>query len=89
MHFHNFLAKYNTIMLNWIPANNILMQLFLFSLKDKASDWLYNEQLKSFTMWDAFSKAFLSKYFLLGKTTKQTMNVISFTQHDGESSYEA
>jgi len=35
------------------------------------------------------SKAFLSKYFPLGKTTKLRTKITSFVQRDGESLYEA
>ena len=48
-------------------------------MRDRASDWLQNEELNSFTTWEALSKAFLSKYFQLGKTVKLRTDITSFT----------
>ena len=44
-----FLAKCDTINLNGVPADAIRMQCFPFSLRDRASDWLQNEEPNSFT----------------------------------------
>jgi len=42
-----------------------------------------------FTTWEVLSKAFLSKYFLLGKTAKLRTDITSFAQQDRDSLYEA
>jgi len=86
---HKFLAKCDTIKLNGVSADAICMQLFPFSLRDRASDWLQNEEPNSFTTWEVLSKAFLSKYFPSGKTAKLRTDITSFAQQDGESLYEA
>ena len=86
---HNFLVKCDTIKLNGVSANAIRSRLFPFSFKDKASDWLKNKESNLFTSWEALLKAFLSKYFLLGKSAKLMADITSFTQQDGESLYEA
>jgi len=89
IHLRNFLAKCETIKLNGVSADAIRLWLFLFSLKDRANDWLLNEEPNSFTTWEALSKAFLSKYFPPGKTAKLRVKIISFTQRGDESLYEA
>jgi len=89
LHLCNFLAKCDIIKLNGASANAIRLRLFPFSLKDRASDWLLNEEPNSITTWEALSKAFLSKYFPPGKTAKQRAEITSFTQQDDESLYEA
>jgi len=89
LHLLNFLAKCDTIKLNRITPNAIRLTLFLFSLKNRASDWLQNEEPSSITTWEALSKAFLSKYFPLGKTTKLRAEITSFAQRDDKSLYEA
>ena len=42
LHLRNFLAKCDTIKLNGVSANAISLQLFPFSLTDRASYWLLN-----------------------------------------------
>jgi len=63
--------------------------LFLISLRDRSSDWMQNEEPNSFTTWGTLPKAFLSKYFPLGKTIKLRNNITSFAQLNGESLYKA
>jgi len=89
VHLCKFLAKYNTIKINGASSNAIRLRLFPFSLRDRASDWLQNEEPNSFTTWEMLSKAFLSKYFPPGKTAKLRVEITSFVQRDGESLYEA
>ena len=59
------------------------------ALKDRASDWEQNKDLKFFSTWDALFEAFLLKYFPLNKTGKLSANITSFAQLHGESLYEA
>jgi len=89
MHLRNFLAKCDTNKLNGVPTDVIQMRFFLFSLRDRASDWLRNEEPNSFTTWEALSKACLCKYFSPRKTVKLRTDITSFAQRDGESLYEA
>ena len=89
MHLRNFLAKCDTIKLNGVPTDAIRLRLFPFSLRDRARDWLQNEEPNTFATWDALSKAFLSKYFPPGKTAKLRADITSFAQLHGESLYES
>ena len=88
-HLYKFLVKCDTIKLNGVSTDAIRLWIFPFSLRDKASDWLQNEEPNSFTTWEMLSKAFLSKYFSPGKTAKLKTEITSFIQRDGESLYEA
>ena len=49
LHLRNFLAKCDTIKLNGVSADAIRLRLFPFSLRDRASDWLLNEEPNSIT----------------------------------------
>jgi len=49
VHLRKFLAKCDTIKLNGVPTDAIRLRLFPFSPKDRASDWLQNEEPNSFT----------------------------------------
>jgi len=88
VHFRKFLAKGDTIKLNGVSTDAIRLRLFPFSLKDRASDLLQNEEPNSFTTWEVLSQTFLSKYFPPGKTVKLRMDITSFAQQDAESLYE-
>ena len=88
-HLRKFLAKCDTIKINGSSSDAIRLQLFPFSLMDRTSDWLQNEEPNSFTTWEMLSKAFLSKYFPPSKTAKMRAEITSFIQRDGESLYEA
>jgi len=79
VYLHKFFAKCDTIKLNKVSTDAIRLRLFPFSSKDRASDWLQDEELSSFTTWEVLSKAFLSKYFSLGKTAKLRTGITTFT----------
>ena len=86
LRLRNFLAKCDIIKLNGITADAIKLKLFPFSLKDRASDSLLNEEQNSIATWEALSKVFLSKYFPLSKTTKLRTKITSFV-HEMTSLY--
>ena len=88
-HLRKFLMTCNTIKLNGVSVDAIQLRHFPFSLRDRASDWLQNEEPNSFTTWETLSKVFLMKYFSPGKTAKLRNDITSFAQQDGESLYEA
>ena len=88
-HLANFLEICDTIKLNGVSEDAIRLRLFPFSLKDKAKVWLNSKAPNSFTTWTALSQAFLSKYFLPGKTAKLRNDITNFIQHTDESLYEA
>jgi len=89
LHLRNFLTKCDTIKLNGVTLDAVRLRLFSFSLKDRASDWLLNEELNSITTCEALSKAFLSKYFPSSKIAKLRVEITSFAQRNDGSLYEA
>jgi len=88
IHLSNFLAMCDIIKLNRVSVDVIRLRLFPFSLTDRASEWFLNEEPNSFTTWEALSRAFLSKYFLLGKAAKLRVKITSFSQRGDESLFE-
>ena len=85
----NFLAKCDTINSDGVSTDAIRLRLFPFSLKDRASEWLQNEEPNSFTMWETLSKVVLSKYFPPKKIVKLRTNITSLAQRDRKSLHEA
>jgi len=75
--------------LNGVSIDALKLRLFPFLLKDRANDWLQNEEPSSFTTWETLFNAFLSKYFPPGKIAKLRNDITSFAQQDGESLYKA
>jgi len=51
VHICKFLTKSDTIKLNRVTTDVIRLRLFPFSLRDRASDWLQNEEPNSFITW--------------------------------------
>jgi len=89
MHLHNFLTNYDTSNLNGVSIDAIWLRPFPFSMRDRARDWLQNEEPNAFATCDTLSKAFWGKYFPPGKTVKLSVNITTFTQLHGESLYKA
>ncbi|XP_074305248.1 uncharacterized protein LOC141640339 [Silene latifolia] len=86
-HLCNFLEKCDTVKTNGISNDVLRLRLFPFSLRDRAKEWLTNDDPNSYDTWNKLSIAFLHKFFQPGKTAKH--EITSFVQHDTESLYEA
>ena len=76
-HFQNFLEVSSTINPNGTTMHNICLWLFPFSLLGNAKTWFYTNKA-DFTTWDACSNAFLTKYFLVGKTNALQSKISGF-----------
>jgi hypothetical protein len=64
-HLQNFLEKGATISIKDIPTETILLRLFPFSVKGRARQWFYSNEINT---WEECSTTFLSKFFPTGKT---------------------
>ena len=74
-------------MIRGVATDTIKLRLFPFSLLGKAKQWFY--KIKDIDTWDKCSKAFLAKFFLLGKTNVLRGKISSFQQKGMESIPEA
>ena len=74
-------------MIRGVAADAIKLRLFPFSLLGKEKQWFYKE--KDIDTWAKFSKAFLAKFFPLGKTNALRGRISSFQQTGMESIPEA
>ena len=68
-HLQNFLEVSNTINPKGTTLDIIRLRLFPFSLLGKSKTRFYSNK-KAFTIWEACSNAFLTKYFLMGTQNK-------------------
>jgi hypothetical protein len=87
-HLQNFLEVSSTINPKSTTLGNIRPHLFPFSLLGKAKTWFYTNK-DTFTTWDAYSDAFLAKYFPVGKTNALRKRISSFQQLQDETILEA
>ena len=74
--------------MNGVSSDAIRLWLFPFSLRYKAKLWLISLAPNFITSWNAFSNAFFTIYYPLGKTTKYCQDLAGFKQQPGESLYD-
>jgi len=89
LHLLVFFEVCNTLKINEASTDAIHLRLFPFSLRDKAREWLHSLPPGSITTWDELTKAFLAKFFPPNKTASLRNQIMSFTQREYESLYEA
>src|SRR4051812_7988941 len=88
-HLTNFLLLCDTVKISGVSGDKIKRRLFPFSLRDHARSWLQSQPKDSFATWEDLAKAFSKKYFPPSKIANCRHDILSFTQLDYESLYEA
>jgi len=78
----------NTINPKGTTLDIVRLRLFPFSLLGKAKTWFYSNK-EAFTTWEAYSNAFLAKYFLAGKTNALRNRISCIHQLPDETILEA
>jgi hypothetical protein len=71
-HLQNFLEISSTVVIKNVAQYIILLHLFPFSLVGRAKQWLYTN-IDNINTWAKCSKAFLEKFFPIGKTNARSM----------------
>ena len=90
MHIRKFLQLANTVKMNGVTSDTIRLILFPFSVTDRVNNWLNNSLPEgSITTWDQLQRQFLTHYFPPSLSSKLLTEIASFTQHEGESMYDA
>ncbi|PKI58885.1 hypothetical protein CRG98_020724 [Punica granatum] len=88
-HIAGFLQYCNMVKLNKVTDDVIRLQLFPFSLRDKARAWFNSLPQESITTWTDLSSKFLRRFFLPAKTARLRNEITNFTKFNGESLNEA
>ena len=78
-HLQHFLELCDTIVIKDVAPDAIRLRLFPFSLVEKAKQWFYKDK-EAVDTWGKCSMAFLTKFFLLGKTTALRARITCFQQ---------
>jgi len=81
-YLQNFLEIGNTIDIQGIPQDVVLLRLFPFSLEGTTKQWFYQskDQIKT---WGECSKAFLEKFFPICQTNILRGKISEFHQQKG------
>src|SRR6185312_4612146 len=87
-HLQQFLELCSTFVIKGVSKDAIRLCLFLFSLLLRAKQWFYANK-SAVDTWDKCSKAFLSKFFPMGKTNALRGRISNFQQASNESILEA
>jgi len=78
-HLQNFLEISSTIVIKNIAQDIILLRLFPFSLVGQAKQWFHINK-DHINTWTKCSKAFLEKFFPVGKTNALRGKISNFQQ---------
>ena len=82
-HLERFLRIENSIKLNGVKPEVIQLQLFPFSLRDKAATWFNSLSYESVNTWEELMGAYFSKFFPPFLTSDQRLEITKF-KHGGE-----
>ncbi|XP_061339570.1 uncharacterized protein LOC133286199, partial [Gastrolobium bilobum] len=88
-HIENFLLLSDTVKINGVTRDAILLRLFTHSLKDDARRWLQSLPQGSITTWDDLQTKFLARFFSASKRAKLKDEITGFKHKESESIYEA
>ena len=87
-HLQDFMQIGNTIAIERVNHDIILLRLFPFSLVGRAKQWFYANK-EDINSWAKCSKAFLAKFFPIGKTNMLRGKITNFQQQKTETISEA
>ncbi|KAM2501759.1 hypothetical protein ACFX1W_032403 [Malus domestica] len=68
-----------------VDGSILKMKAFLFSLMDKAKDWLYELAPGTVTSWESMKRAFLEKFFPTSRIILLRKKISCIQQEEGES----
>ena len=77
-HFFNFVEVCYTVKYNGVSNDAIRLQLFPFSLKDKAKHWFTTKPPDSISFWDNLVNKFLTRLFPPSKAGTLRIDIINF-----------
>nr|GEV83986.1 zinc finger, CCHC-type [Tanacetum cinerariifolium] len=80
-HLKDFLKLVDSLDLDVANRERTCLHLFLFLLRDHASNWLERFLARSISTWEDLTTRFLAQFFPLGRTTKLQNNILMFQQH--------
>ncbi|XP_021996235.1 uncharacterized protein LOC110893433 [Helianthus annuus] len=86
-HINRFSRMLSTFSLHGAPNDTTYLQLFPFSLADRAATWLDSQPTGTFTSWAGLRQALLNKYFPPAKESHLRDQIHSFRMEPDEPYY--
>ena len=83
-HLDSFYTVTDTIRVQGVPRDVILMSLFPHTLDGEAYKWLMNSPPGSFQSWEELEQGFLKKYFPQSEMIKVRNKLQNFKDEDGD-----
>ncbi|GJV71074.1 zinc finger, CCHC-type containing protein [Tanacetum coccineum] len=80
-HLKDFLKLVDSLDLDGESRERTCLQLFQFSLRDQASNWLERLPAGSITTWEDLTTRFLAQFFPPRRTAKLCNDILMFQQH--------
>ncbi|XP_060959081.1 uncharacterized protein LOC133030366 [Cannabis sativa] len=89
LHFRSFLEVSDSFKLQGVSEEALRLNLFPFSLRDRARAWLSTLPPNSVTNWNDLGEKFLRKYFPPTRNVKFRSEIMSFQQLEDETTSDA
>jgi hypothetical protein len=84
LHLNTFTKICDMMRIKDVNPDVVRLRPFPFSLRGKAKDWLLSLSEGNITSWNAYTSAFMSKFFPPAKTMQLRSNITCFRQEDHE-----
>ena len=88
-HITVFLEIFDKQQYSSVQAENVRLMIFSFSVRDKVTISFKSVPMESIAMWEEMGNKFLTEYFSPTKLVKFRDHIITSTQFDSESIYDA
>ena len=88
-HLGRFLRIENSINLSGVKPEAIQLQLFPFSLRDRATTWFNSLPYESVDTWEDLMRAYLSKFFTPPLSSEQRLEITNSKHGGDENQYTA
>ncbi|KAJ9566697.1 hypothetical protein OSB04_002663 [Centaurea solstitialis] len=85
LHLRSYLEVVDSFRARGVDQETMRLLFFMYSLKDKAKDWLSSQPPHSITSWDDLVTKFLKKYFPPTRNAKLRNAISMFSQEPDES----
>ena len=83
-HLTSFIEVCDMVKYNGVTEEALRLQLFPFSLSDRAKHWLTSQPPDSITSWNDLVQKFLTKFFPPSKIAQLVQEINTFRQFEGD-----
>ena len=88
LHLKEFTEVCSTLQYDNVTKETVKLNLFSFSLEEKAKSWLHSLKPWTPTTWQDMTKEFLRRFFPAHKTITLRRHIMNFSQKNGETFFQ-